>query len=156
MDDKTKGTGSVGTVRAAQRQLDAYQAGIVLLGGNLEHVVPPIPVREAFIEVASAKKDSERLVDEARGYESRIIPRAGGEAQQIVSQAQGHYAQRIAQSRGDANRFLSLLAEYRRSPAVTQTRLYLEAMERVLAQVKLVILDRRDSGRPSRVTIVDP
>ncbi|MFH0981025.1 MAG: FtsH protease activity modulator HflK [Planctomycetota bacterium] len=145
----------VKAIALAQGWLDAYQAGITLLGGNLQVVDPPVPVSPAFKEVASAKKDAERMLDEAREYEGRILPEARGQAQRLLSEAQARATERINRARGDTDWFLSLLAEYRQAKAVTRTRLYVETMERVLAKMKVVILDRREGPGASKITIVD-
>ena len=101
----------VRVIARAQEMLDAHESGLVLLGGNLQVVDPPVPVGAAFKEVASAKKDSERLLDEAREYEGRVLPEARGQAERVLSAAQGAYADRLNQAQGEAARFLSVLAE---------------------------------------------
>ncbi|MCP4593311.1 MAG: FtsH protease activity modulator HflK [bacterium] len=149
----------VEAIRIAQELLDAYGAGIWLLGGNLQVVDPPVPVMEAFKDVASAKKDKERLVDEAREYASRILPEARGRAQQVVSKAKGISADRLSRARGDTDRFLSLFEEYRHAKEITRRRLYVESMERVFSKMDVVVLDRPAGAEAgagaSRITIVD-
>ncbi|MBU0637828.1 MAG: FtsH protease activity modulator HflK [Planctomycetes bacterium] len=144
-------------IKTAQQRLDEYEAGIVLVGGNLQTVSPPAMggVSEAFKDVASAKKDAERKIDEAREYESQTIPQANGQAQEMVSRAQAYYADRVARAQGDAHRFLSVLAEYRRAREITRTRVFLEAMERILSQVKVIVVERTDAATASGITIVE-
>ena len=52
----------------------------------------------------------------------------------------------MLQARGETERFLRLLDEYRRSPALTATRLYLETMALVLPKLrsKVIIGQGRD------------
>ncbi len=145
----------VRAIEIAQETLNAYQAGIALLDGNLQVVDPPVPVMEAFKEVASAKKDSERTIDEAREYAGRVIPEGRGAAQQRISQAQGSYADRVDRAKGDANRFLSLLVEYRQARQITRTRLYVETMERIFSKMNVVVLDRAEGEAATKVTIVN-
>jgi membrane protease subunit HflK len=137
-------------IEDAQRLLDLYGAGVVLLGGNLQMVSPPAPVIAAFNDVTAAKKDAERQVEDARLYANQIVPGARGEAAQLVSGARGQADLRVNQARGEADRFQSLLAEYRRDPPVTRRRLYLETMERVLSRAEVVVVNDA-----SRVTILD-
>lgn len=134
----------------AQRLLDLYGAGIVLLGGNLQMVSPPAPVIAAFNDVTAAKKDAEKQVEDARLYANQTVPGAHGEAAQIVNGARGRANLRVNQARGEADRFQSLLAEYRRDPQVTRRRLYLETMERVLSRAEVMVVDDA-----SKVTILD-
>jgi membrane protease subunit HflK len=137
-------------VKRAQKMLDAYDTGIVLLGGNLKTVSPPEPVIEAFNDVTRAKKDAERLVEDARMVENTVVPQARGEAEKIVNEARGNADLRVHEARGSADRFTSLLAEYERDPKLTRTRLYIETMERVLDKVDVVLVE---DG--SKVTILD-
>ncbi|MEJ2720777.1 MAG: FtsH protease activity modulator HflK [bacterium] len=137
-------------VKAAQVLLDDYGAGVTLLTGNLQVVSPPVPVIEAFNDVARAKKDSERAIEDARMYANEVIPQARGDAQTVINKALGEYEMRVNKARGEAERFNGLLREYERNRDVTKTRLYLETMERVLKTTKVVIVD--DS---SKVTIIE-
>jgi membrane protease subunit HflK len=145
----------VETIKRAQAMLDAYRAGVVLLGGNLQDVSPPAPVVEAFKEVASAKKDSERLLDEAREYESRVLPKVAGDAEQMISQAEGYRARRMESARGEAARFASMLKEYSNAKQMTRVRLFMEMVERVMGNAKLVILGEDRGGR-SKINVVEP
>jgi membrane protease subunit HflK len=138
------------SVREAQRLLGGYGAGVTLLTGNLQIVSPPVPVVEAFNDVARAKKDSERAVEDARVYANEIVPEARGDAQIMIEEAQGAYEMRVNTARGKAERFNGLLREYERDVEVTKTRLYLEMMERILGRTKVIIVDER-----SEVTIIE-
>ena len=57
----------------------------------------------------------------------------------------GYRARVIAEAEGDASRFLALLAEYRKAPAVTRQRLYIDAIEQVMQSTGKVLIDT-DSG----------
>lgn len=138
------------TVEDAQAVLDQYGVGVTLLTGNLQVVSPPVPVIEAFNDVARAKKDSERSIEDARVYSNEVIPRSEGEAEGITNAAGGAYEMRVNQAYGSAKRFNDLLVEYNRDRKLTKQRLYLETMERVLSKTKVVIVD--DS---STVTIIE-
>jgi modulator of FtsH protease HflK len=153
VDDLLTGSKSEVQIEAmeqAQRLLDLYGAGIVLLGGNLQMVSPPVPVIAAFNDVTAAKKDAEKQMEDARLYANQTVPGARGEAAQIVNEARGRADLRVNQARGEADRFQSLLAEYRRDPQVTRRRLYLETMERVLSRADVMVV--KDA---SKVTILD-
>lgn len=130
-------------VQDAQALLDCYDAGVALLGGNLQIVSPPAPVIAAFNDVVAAKKDSERSVENARMYTNQILPRARAEADEIVAQAFGKRDLRVQQARGEAARFGDLLAEYRQNPQVMRKRLYLETLERVLGRATTIVADER-------------
>ncbi len=137
------------TLQAAQELLDAYDCGIRLLNADLQQVDPPFPVSDAFKDVASAGRDSQRAIDDAMGYESSVLNSARGEHQQILSRAQSSAKETVDRALGEASRFLALLKEYREAPDVTRARLYLDTMERTLAGMQIVIPDG------NRITIVD-
>ncbi len=114
---------------------------MVLSTVNIRSVSPPAEAADAFRDVASARADSARIVNEAEGYSNDILPRARGEAQQLLSASRGYRASKIQQAQGDAARFERLAAEYRRNPEVTRSRLYLETMEEVLPRLRKTIVD---------------
>ena len=56
------------------------------------------------------------------------------------------FPQRIKRSEGDADRFLSVLKEYKKARAVTKKRLYLETMEKILPGIKKFVIDPETGG----------
>jgi modulator of FtsH protease HflK len=125
----------------AQRGLEDYGAGVSLSSINIEGVSPPAEVAEAFRSVAGARADAIRLVNEAEGYANDLIPRARGEAAQLGEQAQSYKDGRINRAAGDAARFEAIAVEYAKTPKVTSTRAYVEAMEQILPKIKKLIVD---------------
>jgi membrane protease subunit HflK len=119
--------------------LDDYESGLYVEDVQLQDVQAPPQVRQAFDDVLAASQDRSRKVNEAQGHENEVIPRARGEAAEILAAAEAFRDTRIAQARGEADRFLALLAEYEKAPAVTRKRLYLETMEAVLPDVEKLI-----------------
>lgn len=125
--------------------LDSYESGLQIVAVQLQDVHPPDQVREAFRDVASAKEDKSRLINEAEGYRNSLLPEARGRSAQIVNIAEGYMEEKIRKAKGDADRFKSVLAEYVKSKDVTRTRLYLETMEEILPGMDKFILGG-DSG----------
>nr|CRH05315.1 Protease activity modulator HflK [Candidatus Magnetococcus massalia] len=129
-----------------QKILDKYQSGIDVVAVQLQQVQPPEEVIHAFKDVASAREDKERSVNEAQGYANDILPKAKGQAARIVQEAKGYKEAKVSRAGGDANRFISLYNEYKKAKDVTRARLYLETMEEVMGRTNKVILDN-DAGR---------
>ena len=75
------------------------------------------------------------------GYQNDIIPKARGGAEQTLRQAAAYQSERIKRAEGDASRFISVLTEYKKAKVVTEKRLYLETMEKILPGIEKVILD---------------
>jgi len=141
-------------IESAQRLLDSYGAGVRLAGAQLDTIEPPRAVADAFKDVVSAKKDGERMVDQARADANSILPQARGDAERLLREAEGYGLAKVSRAQGDADRFVSLLTEYHRAPDVTRDRLWLEAFDRVLPRVRLYVLDDPGDGAPSRIRIV--
>jgi membrane protease subunit HflK len=127
--------------RTLQEILDSYSMGIDVMEIQLQEVQPPEQVREAFDDVIAAAQDASLTVNKAEGYKNELIPTARAEAIELVQAAEGYRDAKIAEAKGEAERFASLVVEYHRAPQVTQTRLYLEAMESVLPGVSKVIIE---------------
>lgn len=102
-----------------QRALDGYQAGIEILGVEIDKADPPAEVVDAFRDVSVAEQNADAARNQARGY-----------AQQVLAQAQG-----------EAEAFDKVYEEYRLAPEVTRQRLYYETMERVLSQTDKTIIE---------------
>jgi modulator of FtsH protease HflK len=126
--------------------LDQYQAGVQIATIQLQDVNPPEAVAAAFKDVASAKEDREKLINQSHGYRNDLIPRAKGEAAQGINQAQGHAQSRIARAEGEANHFLQTLKEYKLAKDVISKRVYIETMEEVMANTEKIILDSQAAG----------
>ena len=129
-----------------QAVLDKYNSGIHIVAVQLQDVSPPKPVIAAFKDVASAKEDKNRMINEAEGYRNNVIPKARGDAEAMILDAQGFREARIKRSEGDAAKFNTVLKEYRKAKTITQKRLYLETMEKVLPDIEKIIVPDKQSG----------
>jgi membrane protease subunit HflK len=63
----------------------------------------------------------------------------------VLEEANAYREQVVAQAQGEADRFLKLLAEYRKAPEVTRQRLYIDAVQEVMQRSSKVMVDV-DSG----------
>ena len=120
--------------------MDLYENGVNIIQIQLQDVDPPEQVIAAFKDVASAKEDKNRKINEAEGYYNSVIPNAKGDARKMVLEAEAYEQARISQATGDASRFISMLTEYRKAKDVTKKRLYLETMEEILPGITKVIV----------------
>jgi membrane protease subunit HflK len=127
--------------------LDQYAAGVQIAAVQLQDVDPPEAVVAAFKDVASAKEDREKLINQSQGYRNDIIPKAKGEAAQLVNQAKGYAQARVNRAEGEANRFLKTLKEYNQAKEIISKRIYIETMEEVMTGVDKIILDGKAGDR---------
>ena len=113
---------------------DKYGLGIRVTQVKLQDVVPPAgPVQAAYEDVNKAIQDRDRSINEGIEAYNQAIPQAQGTARRVVQEAEGYAQKRVNEAEGDVARFNAVLAEYRRSPQVTRTRLYYEMWEQVFS-----------------------
>ena len=130
----------------AQSLLDEYESGIQITQVQTQKADPPDQVIDAFRDVQAARADMERAKNEAQAYANDVIPRARGEAAKILQEAEAYKKQVVAIAEGEASRFISIYNEYALAKEVTQERMYLETMEKVLADIDKVIIDKNASS----------
>ena len=132
-----------------QEILDRYKVGVRVIAVQLQDVQPPKEVSDAFKDVASAREDKSRIINEAEAYQNEILPKARGQAAEVVNQAQAYKETRIRNAEGEAQRFLAVLKEYEQARDVTRQRLYLEAMEIMLSRpgMEKIILPEGTAGQ---------
>jgi membrane protease subunit HflK len=134
------------TMVLLQSILDKYETGILVVAVQLQSVSPPKQVEFAFKDVASAKEDKNRKINEAQGYYNDVIPKARGEAQAMLRESEAFREARIKRAEGDVAKFRAMLSEYRKARDVTRKRLYLEAMEEILPGIKKYIVPSDGDG----------
>lgn len=121
----------------------SYALGIEVTQVQLQNIVPPEGVQEAFEDVNKAIQDMNRLINEGKEAYNAEIPKARGQADQQIEVAQGYATERVNMARGDVARFDSVLTEYRKSPDVTRRRLYLEMVDEVFKDAgSLELIDK--------------
>lgn len=125
--------------KVLQATLNRYDTGLLVQQLNFQNVRPPQEVKEAFDDAISAREDRQRRSNEADAYAKSVIPNARGDAARILAEAEGYKAERVATAEGDAQRFSLIAAEYKAAPEVTRKRLYIETMQKVLAESNKVI-----------------
>ena len=130
------------TQEIAQGLLDEYESGIQITQVQTQKADPPDQVIDAFRDVQAARADMERSKNEAQAYQNDVIPRARGEAAKILQEAEAYKKQVVARAEGEASRFLAIYTEYAKAKEVTKKRMYLETMEKVLADIDKVIIDK--------------
>ncbi len=149
-----KGIIQVETQTQLQDIVNNYECGVTITQVQLQDVLPPSQVADAFREVASAKEDSARLINEAYGYRNDIVPKAQGQAAEMVLQAEAFAVERVTRAEGDADRFVAMLRTYRRSPTVTRKRMLIETMEEVLPGLTKYILQTNPGS--DLINVVSP
>ena len=131
-----------------QSLLDSYNSGIRVREVKLQNVQPPQQVQDAFDDVVRAREDKEKIINLADAYKEDVMPKARGYAAKVVQDAKAYEATRIAESKGEAEKFNSILKEYSLQKETSESRLYLETIEKVLPKSKQIII-----GDPNKIYI---
>ncbi|MGH9340036.1 MAG: FtsH protease activity modulator HflK [Acidobacteriota bacterium] len=126
---------------AVQQECKRLGLGVALTTVALEGAVPPEEVRSAFLEVANAREDRNRIVQEAEGYTNELVPLVRGQVQEMIERAEIYRTELINRSMGEASGFLKVWQQYREHPQVTTARLILETVDEVLPRIRKVSLD---------------
>jgi membrane protease subunit HflK len=134
------------TQEIIQSILDEYNSGIQITQVQTQKADPPDQVIDAFRDVQAARADMERSKNEAEAYANDVIPRARGEAAKILQGAEAYKQRVVAASEGEASRFVAIYNEYAKAKQVTKDRMYLETMEKVLADIDKVIIDKNSGS----------
>lgn len=121
-------------------KLETYDIGIQLVNITIQDAEPPTAeVQSAFKEVETAKQGKETALNNANKYRNEQIPNAEAESDKILQDAEAKKQERINEANGQAARFNSMYQEYVKYPEVTKKRMFYEAIEDVLPDVKVVI-----------------
>jgi membrane protease subunit HflK len=134
------------TRQELQDILDMYECGIQVIAVQLQDANPPQEVDAAFKDVASAKEDREKMINEAQGYRNDLIPRTRGQAEKLVREAEAFRAERMAKAEGDSANFVAVLREYRKAPNVTKKRMLLENLEKILPSIDKYVIQTQKGG----------
>lgn len=126
-----------------QQILNRYDLGVSIKSIKLQDVNPPKMVQDSFNDVNAAKQEQEKMVNQAEENYNKIIPEARGKALKVISEAEAYAEETINRAHGDAEQFKALYKEYRKAPAITRTRIYLDTMQDVFSKME-------------NITIVDP
>ena len=122
------------------KRLEEQDIGIQLVNITIQDSEPPTAeVMEAFKAVETAKQGKETALNNANKYRNEQLPSAQAKADGIIKDAEAKKTERINEATAQVARFNSMYQEYIKNPAVTRQRMFYEAMEDVLPDLKVVI-----------------
>ncbi len=134
------------TTQLMQTILDRYEIGITVSRVTMQNAQPPEQVQAAFDDAVKAGQDRERQRNEGQAYANDVIPRARGAAARLMEEASGYQQRVISSAEGDVSRFEQILVEYSKAPGVTRDRLYLDMMQQVLSSTSKILIDQKSAG----------
>jgi membrane protease subunit HflK len=118
-----------------QKELTDAETGITVDKILMQKTNVPEPVQPSFNQVNQAMQEKETMIFKANEAYFKIIPAAKGDAEKTIRSAEGYALDRVNRAKGDASRFLSVYAEYSKSPDITRRRLYLESIQKIFPKL---------------------
>ncbi|KKK95438.1 hypothetical protein LCGC14_2672810 [marine sediment metagenome] len=104
---------------------------------------------------ASAMEEKQTYIFEAEEYSNQIITESWGKALAMVHLAEGYRAKKINNAEGEAAAYLKTLSEYQKAREITDIRLYLETMEKILPGVKKVFVYKNINKQTTDLWLLD-
>jgi membrane protease subunit HflK len=148
----------VQTLQVLENILGPYDMGVRIHTVQLLDAQPPPDVEAAFKDVANAREDRIRRINEAEAYRMQIVPVANGTAQSMLNAARGYSRQVEEAAIGEAQRFMAMVDEFSKAKDVTRQRMYLEAMADVLSASGLqkIVISKDAKGNVLPLLNLDP
>ena len=134
-----------------QRELDGYGAGVSLQEVVVERIVVPPGVNDAVEAVASAIRERDRLILDARKTATAMRPESEKRAADIISDANLRAAENLSKSREEVARFQAAYKSYRTDPAGVVERLHQDMLRVALPKAGSVILAPDNNRQNSSV-----
>ena len=120
--------------------LAEYNIGLTLVDVKIQDSEPPTAeVIEAFKAVETAKQQAETVVNDAKAYQNAQLPQAQAQADKLIQNAEYLKQARINEAKEQVAMFTAMYAEYARNPEITRSRMYYEAIQEILPDVKLYV-----------------
>ena len=118
--------------------LTEYEIGLTLVDVKIQDAEPPTSdVIEAFKAVETAKQRAETVVNDAKAYQNAQLPLAQAEADKLIQNAEYLKQKRINEAHEQVAMFTAMYEEYEKNPEITRSRMYYEAIQEILPDVKL-------------------
>ena len=133
--------------------LEEYDIGLTLVDVKIQDAEPPTTeVIEAFKAVETAKQQAETVINDAKAYQNAQLPQAQARADKLIQNAEYLKQKRINEAHEQVAMFEAMYTEYAQNPDITRSRMYYEAISKVLPGVKLYI----NSGNGSNLQTLLP
>lgn len=129
------------TWKALNEIIKPYDMGLDVIDVNFQSARPPEEVKDAFDDAIKAQEDEQRFIREAEAYAREREPIARGDAQRILEEATAYKDRIVLDAKGEVERLQRLLPEFKAAPNLLRERLYIQTMEKVMANTPKIMLD---------------
>ena len=118
-----------------QEKLDKLQTGITIKMVQLQSVVPPSIVMDAYNQVARALQNMEKMINQAVRDSSLKLTEARGEALKIRNQALGYQYRIVQKAEGETQKYLKIYDAYTLNKQVFITTRMIETIKEIYSNV---------------------
>lgn len=132
---------------ATQVSLSRLGLGLRVTSVQINRLGPPESIKSAFDDVARARSEKQKMIQESRGERRTRLTQARSQAGQILAEANASATETLETARGHRDRFLANWQAYQQAPVITRERVYLERLERILAPVETLVIEPQKKGR---------
>lgn len=137
-----------------QTTLDSLNSGLEIIEVEIEEMVPPNYLKEAFEIVNSAFVDRKNFINNARSISEEKLPRARSNANTHVSGANEYAAKTVADANGEASKFLSMVKAYEASPKEVKYEMLNKSRKKIFAKLKNMVVYPPLSQNPSGIKLI--
>lgn len=121
-------------------KLQSHDLGILVRNVTIQDAEPPTEeIKLAFKGVEDARQNMDEFINNANEYVNAVIPEARANVDRTIQEAESNKARRVAEANVEVAKFNAMYEEYQKFPDMTRRRMFYEAMEDILPNLKVVI-----------------
>ncbi|VUD67959.1 Modulator of FtsH protease HflK [Thalassocella blandensis] len=118
-----------------------WQLGIRITSVQIRRLEPPASIKKAFDNVARARSEKQKQIQESMGEKNTRLAQARSNANRIRQDASAFSTEVLERAHGDQEHFLATWQAYRQAPELTGLRLYLEKIESILDASEMTVVN---------------
>jgi membrane protease subunit HflK len=125
--------------------LTQYATGVFVNDIELNPIQVPEELKASFEALSQALTEKEQNESQAKVYAMQIEPQSKGEAEKLIADAKSYQQEVVLKAKAETARFLALLPAYEASPLLTRKRLYLEALQIMMAHSNKMLINNPEN-----------
>ena len=132
---------------------EQYRLGIVIDQCEVQSIAPR-QLKGIFSEVTTARENRNKLINEARSYENKVLNRSSGQAFAITSEAATASGNSVKSINAEAKRFGDLLPKYQSNPGLFMQVAFLQTVSQIMTNSEKWIQPTADTGKSTQVRLM--
>ena len=129
-----------------QQKMNDYQSGLTIERVDTQNIQLLPSVQTASEQKENANQYKNGKIEEAVKYKNTIVPQAEAEAIKLTEDAKGYKAEVVADAKASVAQFNALYEEYINNKEIVKERYYLDAMNELLGNNKIIIDISKDDN----------